>query len=130
MSLTHLHWLPGQNQFYPATRLQLRLGNCSTIGFPNFHHLYLRPEALLYFLPQLSTQKQRGQYFSISITCNCGQRQFCITFIKPQHISSVGSRCVLAFLKFQHLYLQPESILFFLPQALSYFDFWLSRTAQ
>ena len=68
VSLTHLHWLPGQNQFYPATRLQLRLGNCSTIGFPNFHHLYLRPEALLYFLPQLSTQKQRGQSLYVSIS--------------------------------------------------------------
>ena len=68
VSLTHLHWLPGKNQFYPTTRLQLRVGNCSTIGFPNFHHLYLRPEALLYFLPQLSTQKQRGQSLYVSIS--------------------------------------------------------------
>ena len=63
------------------------------------------------------------QYFSISITCNCGQRQFCITFIKPQHINSVGSRCVLVFLKFHHLFLQPESILFFLASSTLIFSF-------
>ena len=37
VSLTHLHWLPGQNQFYPATRLQLARHAFATSDYLCWH---------------------------------------------------------------------------------------------
>ena len=58
VSLTHLHWLPGKNQFYPTSRLQLaHLAFatsdylCCHKDFSDFLSIFVK----LHFLPRFCT---------------------------------------------------------------------------